>query len=65
MTVAPRVWPLRSICRAHRLTLLRLAVAATVPLAPDEAYYWVWSHAWPPATRTIRRWSRCGSELAP
>jgi 4-amino-4-deoxy-L-arabinose transferase-like glycosyltransferase len=27
------------------LTLIRLAVAATVPLAPDETYYWVWSHA--------------------
>lgn len=27
------------------LTLLRLAMAATMPLAPDEAYYWVWSRA--------------------
>ncbi len=25
------------------LTLARLAVAAAMPLAPDEAYYWVWS----------------------
>jgi 4-amino-4-deoxy-L-arabinose transferase-like glycosyltransferase len=25
------------------VTLLRLVVAALVPLAPDEAYYWVWS----------------------
>lgn len=25
------------------LTALRLGVAAIVPLAPDEAYYWVWS----------------------
>lgn len=25
------------------VTALRLAVAAVVPLAPDEAYYWVWS----------------------
>ncbi|WP_270937546.1 glycosyltransferase family 39 protein [Falsiroseomonas oryzae] len=25
------------------VTALRLAVAAFVPLAPDEAYYWVWS----------------------
>ena len=25
------------------LTLVRLAVAAIAPLAPDEAYYWVWS----------------------
>ncbi len=27
------------------LTLLRLIVAAATPLAPDEAYYWVWSTA--------------------
>ena len=27
------------------LTLLRLIVAAVAPLAPDETYYWVWSHA--------------------
>ncbi|MGG5821729.1 ArnT family glycosyltransferase [Falsiroseomonas sp. HW251] len=25
------------------VTALRLAVAAAMPLAPDEAYYWVWS----------------------
>jgi 4-amino-4-deoxy-L-arabinose transferase-like glycosyltransferase len=30
------------------LTVLRLAVAATAPLAPDEAYYWVWSRALAP-----------------
>ena len=27
------------------LTAIRLVVAATAPLAPDETYYWVWSHA--------------------
>jgi 4-amino-4-deoxy-L-arabinose transferase-like glycosyltransferase len=27
------------------LTLIRLIVAAITPLAPDEAYYWTWSHA--------------------
>lgn len=27
------------------LTALRLLVAAVTPLAPDETYYWVWSHA--------------------
>lgn len=27
------------------LTLARLVAAAAVPLAPDEAYYWVWSRA--------------------
>ena len=30
------------------LTLLRLVVAAGTPLAPDEAYYWVWSRALAP-----------------
>jgi 4-amino-4-deoxy-L-arabinose transferase-like glycosyltransferase len=27
------------------VTLVRLVAAATVPLAPDETYYWIWSHA--------------------
>lgn len=27
------------------LTALRLVVAGVTPLAPDEAYYWVWSHS--------------------
>ncbi|HET6608563.1 MAG TPA: glycosyltransferase family 39 protein [Rhodopila sp.] len=31
------------------LTVLRLIVAAMTPLSPDEAYYWVWSHALAPA----------------
>ena len=30
------------------LTLLRLVVAWAMPLAPDEAYYWVWSRALAP-----------------
>lgn len=30
------------------LTVLRLLVAARTPLAPDEAYYWVWSRALAP-----------------
>ena len=25
------------------LTVLRLILAATLPVAPDEAYYWLWS----------------------
>ncbi len=27
------------------MTVVRLLVAATAPLSPDEAYYWVWSRA--------------------
>src|SRR5689334_3017812 len=30
------------------LTLVRLGVAAWAPLAPDEAYYWVWSRSLAP-----------------
>jgi 4-amino-4-deoxy-L-arabinose transferase-like glycosyltransferase len=37
-------WPIALVA----LTALRLAVAATAPLAPDEAYYWVWSRALAP-----------------
>lgn len=41
----PRGWLLPAILL---LTALRLVVAWYVPLAPDEAYYWVWSHALAP-----------------
>ena len=27
------------------LTILRLVVAALMPISPDEAYYWIWSRA--------------------
>ena len=30
------------------LTVLRLLVAGSSPLSPDEAYYWTWSHALAP-----------------
>ncbi len=30
------------------MTALRLVVAWAAPMAPDEAYYWVWSHALAP-----------------
>jgi len=50
------------------LTVIRLAVAATAPLAPDETYYWVWSHALafgyldhPPM---VALWIRAGTILA-
>lgn len=50
------------------LTALRLAVAAAVPLSPDEAYYWVWSRALaagyldhPPM---VALWIRAGTVLA-
>jgi len=37
--------PVRLAAALAALTLIRLIVAATTPLAPDEAYYWTWSHA--------------------
>jgi 4-amino-4-deoxy-L-arabinose transferase-like glycosyltransferase len=49
------------------VTLIRLAVAATIPLAPDETYYWIWSHALaggyldhPPM---VALWIRAGTAL--
>ena len=50
------------------LTAIRLIVAATAPLAPDETYYWVWSNALafgyfdhPPM---VALWIKAGSALA-
>jgi 4-amino-4-deoxy-L-arabinose transferase-like glycosyltransferase len=50
------------------LTLIRLFVASVAPLAPDETYYWVWSHALaagyldhPPM---VALWIRAGTTLA-
>ncbi len=50
------------------LTLIRLAVAAIAPLAPDEAYYWVFSHALAPGyldhPPMVALWIRAGTLLA-
>jgi 4-amino-4-deoxy-L-arabinose transferase-like glycosyltransferase len=50
------------------LTLLRLTIAATTPLAPDEAYYWVWSRAlapgYPDHPPMVALWIRIGTLLA-
>lgn len=49
------------------LTLLRLVVAAAVPLVPDEAYYWVWSRAlapgYPDHPPMVAIWIRIGTAL--
>ncbi|MDE2198995.1 MAG: glycosyltransferase family 39 protein [Rhodospirillales bacterium] len=49
------------------LTALRLAVAAATPLAPDEAYYWVWSKALAPGyfdhPPMVALWIRAGTWL--
>jgi 4-amino-4-deoxy-L-arabinose transferase-like glycosyltransferase len=50
------------------LTLLRLVVAANAPLAPDEAYYWVWSRAlaagYPDHPPMVALWIRLGTSVA-
>lgn len=50
------------------LTVLRFAVAAATPLAPDEAYYWVWSRALAPGyfdhPPMVALWIRIGTAIA-
>ena len=50
------------------LTMLRLALAASMPLAPDEAYYWIWSRALAPGyfdhPPMVAFWIRAGTWLA-
>ncbi|PPQ38481.1 glycosyltransferase family 39 protein [Rhodopila globiformis] len=50
------------------LTAVRLGVAAVTPLAPDETYYWVWSHALAPGyldhPPMVALWIRAGTALA-
>jgi 4-amino-4-deoxy-L-arabinose transferase-like glycosyltransferase len=50
------------------LTLIRLVVAAAAPLAPDETYYRVWSHALAPGyldhPPMVALWIRAGTTLA-
>ena len=50
------------------LTLLRLVVAANLPLSPDEAYYWVFSRALAPGyldhPPMVALWIRAGTWIA-
>ena len=50
------------------LTLVRLAVAARTPLAPDEAYYWIWSRVlqggYPDHPPMVALWIRIGTAIA-
>ena len=49
------------------LTAVRLAVAGLMPLSPDEAYYWTWSHALAPGyldhPPMVALWIRAGTWL--
>lgn len=50
------------------MTLVRLIVAAIAPMAPDEAYYWVWSKALAPGyldhPPMVALWIRLGTWIA-
>ena len=50
------------------LTAVRLVVAGSAPLAPDEAYYWVWSRALQPGyldhPPMVALWIRLGTAVA-
>ena len=50
------------------LTAIRLVVAGALPLSPDEAYYWVWSHALAPGyldhPPMVALWIRAGTAMA-
>lgn len=64
------IWPQRrgALACLAGLTLIRLAVAAIAPLAPDEAYYWVFSRALAPGyldhPPMVALWIRAGTLLA-
>ncbi len=49
------------------LTIIRLLVAAHMPLSPDEAYYWVWSRALAPGyldhPPMVALWIRAGTAI--
>ncbi len=49
------------------LTAIRLAVAAALPLSPDEAYYWTWSKALAPGyldhPPMVALWIRAGTAM--
>jgi 4-amino-4-deoxy-L-arabinose transferase-like glycosyltransferase len=58
----------RAAAALAALTVLRLAVCAATPLAPDEAYYWVWSRALAPGyldhPPMVAVWIRIGTLIA-
>ncbi|MFC0410534.1 glycosyltransferase family 39 protein [Roseomonas elaeocarpi] len=58
-----RVW----IAAFLALTAARLIAAAAIPVSPDEAYYWVWSHSLAPGyydhPPMVALWIRAGTLL--
>ena len=67
MPGVPRQTARRLLLALALLTLLRLVLSAVLPLAPDEAYYWVWSRALAPgyldAPPMVAWWIRLGTAL--
>jgi 4-amino-4-deoxy-L-arabinose transferase-like glycosyltransferase len=62
-------WPVAAVAAALLLlTILRLALSAVMPLAPDEAYYWAWSRALAPGyfdhPPMVALWIFAGTRLA-
>ena len=62
-----RISPRAALLALAALTLLRLALAASVPLAPDEAYYFLWSRHLQPGyfdhPPMVALWIRAGTAL--
>ncbi len=69
-TRTPRMWGplLPAAIGLAALTVLRLVVAAALPLSPDEAYYRVWSRALAPGyldhPPMVALWIRAGTTVA-
>ncbi len=68
LTVAPLRSTKVALAALLALTVLRLGVAALLPLSPDEAYYWVWSRALAPGyfdhPPMVALWLRAGTWIA-
>ncbi len=65
---AARPEPRTALLALLALTAVRLLVAGSAPLSPDEAYYWTWSHAlapgFPDHPPMVALWIRAGCALA-
>jgi 4-amino-4-deoxy-L-arabinose transferase-like glycosyltransferase len=65
--LAPGVTGRRGLLLLLGLTALRLALAAILPLTPDEAYYWLWSRHVQPGyyddAPLIAVWIKAGTAL--
>src|SRR5664279_3412169 len=62
------ITPLALFAIVAVLTAVRLTLSAWMPLAPDEAYYWIWSRALAPGyldhPPMVALWIRAGTAVA-